>query len=93
MRDSKIPIEYRCQCGKLLCKGSLFLSSVEIKCKRCGKLTCFEESLPTHVSHIFLVRDGEEPPVDIGQAKAYNGNKIAGYRIYTIDRTNKNLLQ
>lgn len=93
MRDSKILIEYRCQCGKLLCKGSLFLSAVEIKCRRCGKLTFFEENLPTHVSNIFLVRDGEEPPINIGKAKVYNGSKITGYRIYVIDCTNKNLLK
>lgn len=28
--------EYRCTCGKLLFKGTLLFSTVEIKCKRCG---------------------------------------------------------
>lgn len=33
--------EYRCACGKLLFKGSLFLSVVETKCKRCGSVRVF----------------------------------------------------
>jgi hypothetical protein len=33
--------EYRCSCGKLLFKGFLLLSLVEIKCKRCAKTTVF----------------------------------------------------
>lgn len=33
--------EYRCRCGKLLFKGSIVLSAVEIKCKRCGNLEIF----------------------------------------------------
>ncbi len=30
--------EYRCGCGKLLFKGSLFTCALEIKCKRCGAI-------------------------------------------------------
>jgi CheY-like chemotaxis protein len=30
--------EYRCTCGKLLFKGILQFSTIEIKCKRCGAL-------------------------------------------------------
>lgn len=30
--------EYRCTCGKLLFKGMLQFSTIEIKCKRCGAL-------------------------------------------------------
>ena len=30
--------EYRCVCGKLLFKGKLIFSTVEIKCKRCGEV-------------------------------------------------------
>ena len=36
--------DYRCDCGKLLFKGALHLSTVEIKCKRCGKITSFNYS-------------------------------------------------
>ena len=33
--------EYRCSCGKMLFKAQLFLSVVEIKCKKCGSISCF----------------------------------------------------
>lgn len=42
-----IPLrEYRCECGKLLFKGLLFLGVVEIKCKRCGKVPAMEHFEP-----------------------------------------------
>ncbi len=34
--DSLSPNEYRCQCGKLLLKGTILNGFLEIKCKRCG---------------------------------------------------------
>jgi phage FluMu protein Com len=35
--------EYRCKnCKKLLCKGVLIESVVEIKCKACGELSTFK---------------------------------------------------
>ncbi len=34
--------EYRCDCGKLLFKGSLLVSVVEVKCRRCGKVLTFK---------------------------------------------------
>ncbi len=34
---TKLP-EYRCTCGKLLFKGVLLFSTIEIKCKRCGEV-------------------------------------------------------
>jgi len=33
--------EYRCDCGKLLFRGILSFSVIEIKCKRCGKIHLF----------------------------------------------------
>lgn len=33
--------EYRCPCGKLLFKGSLFKGTVEIKCKHCREIASF----------------------------------------------------
>lgn len=36
--------EYRCNCGKLLFKGSLTVATVEVKCKRCEKVSLFEEN-------------------------------------------------
>lgn len=40
--DISLLREHRCTCGKLLFKGSVFLSTVEIKCKRCSKLHLFK---------------------------------------------------
>ncbi len=34
--------EYRCDCGKLLFKGSLLVSVIEVKCKRCGEVLTFK---------------------------------------------------
>ncbi len=31
--------EYRCRCGKLLFKGHFLAGEIEIKCKRCGKIS------------------------------------------------------
>lgn len=36
--------DYHCTCGKLLCKGALFLSVVEVKCRRCGAINMFREA-------------------------------------------------
>lgn len=33
--------EYRCPCGKLLFKGLILVSLVEVKCKRCSQITAF----------------------------------------------------
>lgn len=33
---------YRCDCGRMLFKGFLLDSTVQIKCKRCGKLMAFQ---------------------------------------------------
>ncbi len=35
--------EYRCTCGKLLFKGHIVLSVIEIKCKRCGTVCLVRE--------------------------------------------------
>lgn len=36
--------EYRCTCGKLLFKGLILLSVIEIKCKRCGTVRLIRET-------------------------------------------------
>ena len=41
--------EYRCECKKLLFKGSLSDAVIEIKCKRCGKVNLFEENFSKEV--------------------------------------------
>lgn len=35
--------EYRCGCGKLLFKGAILLSTVEVKCPRCGSIRDIRE--------------------------------------------------
>ncbi len=42
--------EYRCACGKLLFRGLLLLSVVEVKCKRCGTLKLFRDPSFTNTS-------------------------------------------
>ncbi len=44
VRNSKILIDYRCKCGKLLFKGFLLIGVIEIKCKRCGQIMLFQDS-------------------------------------------------
>lgn len=39
--------EYRCHCGKLLFKGAIILSTIEVKCKRCGGTEIFNHKEPT----------------------------------------------
>lgn len=34
--------EYRCSCGKLLCKGEIFDGEIQVKCKKCGKIQRIE---------------------------------------------------
>ncbi len=35
--------EYRCTCGKLLFKGKLLLSTVEVKCRHCRTINTYHE--------------------------------------------------
>jgi|GEM_PF-5092373 len=39
---SEIQVDYRCGCGKLLFRGLVFRSSMEVKCPRCNKLNFIE---------------------------------------------------
>lgn len=51
--------EYRCDCDKLLFKGALFLSTVEVKCKRCGSVKTFNDSARGHITFtLFVDRNG-----------------------------------
>jgi phage FluMu protein Com len=45
-QPTKPLMEYRCTCGKLLFKSPYFEGAVEIKCRRCGRITLFEQKLP-----------------------------------------------
>ena len=47
--DNSYLKEYRCECGKLLFKGSLVSAVVEVKCKRCERMNLFEENFPQKI--------------------------------------------
>lgn len=51
-------IEYRCACGKLLFKGVMFMSVVEIKCKRCGETLTFRDNARGARSFMLVVDGG-----------------------------------
>ncbi len=54
-------IEYRCSCNKLLFKGFLLFSNIEIKCNRCGSLNKFQSKGKNNepVSFSFFVDKSE----------------------------------
>jgi phage FluMu protein Com len=48
--------EYRCDCGKLLFKGSVFVGSIEIKCRKCNRIFCVEEGeMPIPKNFVVLI--------------------------------------
>jgi PAS domain S-box-containing protein len=47
--------EYRCPCGKLLFKGIVLKSFVEIKCKRCGEIISFGDLLKSEAPFSFFM--------------------------------------
>lgn len=49
--------EYRCDCGKLLFKGSLLLSIIEVKCRRCGKVSVFKGKMKNESLSGLLLAD------------------------------------
>lgn len=55
--------EYRCVCGKLLFKGFIPASVVEIKCKRCGKTKTFKDNTQG-IRSFMLVVDGDGKIMD-----------------------------
>lgn len=49
--------DYRCDCGKLLFKGSLLSCKLEIKCKRCGIVKTFRSGTQGICSFMFVIDD------------------------------------
>jgi phage FluMu protein Com len=47
--------EYRCSCGKLLFKGLLGTSIVEIKCKRCNNISSFGDMKSDKIQIPFMI--------------------------------------
>jgi phage FluMu protein Com len=54
--DNSFFKEYRCDCGKLLFKGYLAVATIEIKCKRCGRLNSFREDLSRKIPTSFALK-------------------------------------
>lgn len=61
--EPNLLIEYRCVCGKLLFKGLLLLSIIEVKCKRCGETRIFRDDR-RGIRSFMLVVDGRGRVVD-----------------------------
>lgn len=58
--DPNLLIEYRCACGRLLFKGFILMSIVEIKCKRCGEVRTFKDDNQGARSFSFVIdNDGK----------------------------------
>jgi phage FluMu protein Com len=60
--DNSFFKEYRCDCGKLLFKGSLAVAVVEIKCKRCGKVNLFKENYSQKIPVSLVLIDEMKNP-------------------------------
>lgn len=56
--EPNLLIEYRCACGKLLFKGFMLVSVVEVKCKRCGKTKTFKDNMQGIRSFMLIVDGG-----------------------------------
>lgn len=56
--DTTLLKEYRCACGKLLFRGLMHISTVEVKCKRCGKTRVFRDDARGARSFMLVVDDG-----------------------------------
>lgn len=55
--DTTLLKEYRCACGKLLFRGLIHISTVEIKCKRCGETRVFRDTTRGACSFMLVVDD------------------------------------
>ncbi len=51
--------EYRCTCGRLLFKGAMLISRIDIKCKRCSAIIPFgSDATDDGASHYGIILDG-----------------------------------
>ena len=78
-KKSTILHSYHCICGKLLFKGFLLDSTIQIKCKKCGELMSFQgrndHTKPDDYYALMLNQEG-----DIVSASS-NIQKLFGYRL------------
>lgn len=56
--EQQLLTEYRCACGKLLFKGLMLISVVEIKCKRCGETRIFRDNTRGARSFMLIIDGG-----------------------------------
>ncbi len=84
--------EYRCQCGKLLFKGLMFVSLVEIKCLRCGTIQIINEMSSGFLGedkYAFLYNeDGSilNASISANQILGYSPDELQKMSIYQINR-------
>ena len=50
--------EHHCECGKLLCKGDFSGGIVEIKCRRCDRITRFGGKSATQHTIVLVTPEG-----------------------------------
>lgn len=82
--------EYRCTCGKLLFKGVVRTTRIQIKCKRCGALSAFGPSEPEPASNrygVLVAKDGTILSV------SDSITRILGYTPQELESTNIRDLQ
>lgn len=68
--------EQRCECGKLLLKGIFFQASLEIKCKKCGKINKIGEIKNLDNENRYLLVFNEKGIISNADDAAYH---ILGY--------------
>lgn len=91
--DSMINKEYRCDCGKLLFRGILSSSRLEIKCLRCGKILTISDLNISNDSDgsysIAFKPDGEivDASLSIEKILGYKPGELIGSKIYKISMT------
>jgi hypothetical protein len=82
--------EYRCACGKMLFKGALFLSLVEIKCKRCSAISRFCDFSPSIKSPCSFTLDTDKDK-SFKITCTYDKEKSTGSFIcHTLNATSEN---
>lgn len=84
--EPNLLIEYRCACGKLLFRGFILVSVIEIKCKRCGAVQTFRDDM-RNIRSFMLVVDGESRVVDACEGVAvleYSRQYVVGKLLFDI---------
>lgn len=84
--------EYRCQCGKLLFKGLMLVSLVEIKCLRCGTIQVINEMSSSFLGedkYAFLYNEDGiilNASISANPILGYSPDELQKMSIYQINR-------